>query len=133
MQAAEQVGPVAREVLARVDALAAKLGIAADHIYAVYLAQARVEFIRDVAFLLTSMVLAAVWCAVARTGIKEDGWFWDTRYNDPGGPSGVFMLMGGVAIACFLTISVITAIVELPTLAFNPEFWVMQQIAAALH
>ena len=63
-------------ILQRIDALAAKIGTTAQHIWDVYVAQARVEAIRDtlfvVLFLIVSSLLAYLSYRLFRYGIKKN-------------------------------------------------------------
>ena len=63
-------------ILQRIDALAAKIGTTAAHIWDVYVQQARVEAIRDtffvVLFLTASCLLTYLFYRLVRYGIKID-------------------------------------------------------------
>lgn len=111
------------EVLKRLDALAAKLGITAQYIYGVYVAQARVEAIRDTAF--AAMLFASIPCllyAAKWVGEKASG---DDLVCE------IFGLAagGGSAICIFFgVISAYEAVGEW----LNPQFWALDQLFKAI-
>jgi len=109
-------------ILQRIDALAAKIGTTAQHIWDVYVAQARVEAIRDTVFvvilLIVSSLLAYLSYRLFRHGIKRD------CYDDWPFITGAFSVIGSAgALIAALVISY-GAIGEL----LNPQYWAFQHL-----
>jgi hypothetical protein len=113
-------------ILQRIDALAAKIGTTAQHIWDVYVAQARVEAIRDtvfvVLFLIVSSLLAYLSYRLFRYGIKRDGY--DDWPYITGGFAGFFSL----AILVASLVIFYGAIGEW----LNPQYWAFQQLTKDL-
>ena len=113
-------------ILQRIDALAAKIGTTAQHIWDVYVAQARVEAIRDtifvVLFLIVSSLLAYLSYRLFQHGIKEndyDVWPYVT------GTSAAIVSVACVAIAL---VTMYSAIGEW----LNPQYWAFQNLTKDL-
>lgn len=108
------------EILARVDALAAALGVAASQIWAITVKQAFISGVGMVVLLALGLVLFLIGIAI---GIKSR--------NDTGGIRPVITVVTGV-IGVFLLL--VSAIESQSTLAalFNPEYWALDDIARKL-
>jgi hypothetical protein len=113
-------------ILQRIDALATKIGTTAAHVWDVYVAQARVEAIRDtfyvVSFLIVSSLLAYLSYRLFRYGIEKDGY--DEWPYVAGGFSGVFSL----ALLIVSFVMFYGAIGEW----MNPQYWAFQHLTADL-
>ena len=81
-------------ILQRIDALSAKIGTTAAHVWDVYVQQARVEAIRDTVFvvilLIVSSLLAYLSYRLSRHGIKRD------CYDDWPFITGTFAVIGSI-------------------------------------
>ena len=113
-------------ILQRIDALSAKIGTTAAHVWDVYVQQARVEAIRDTVFvvilLIVSSLLAYLSYRLSRHGIKRD------CYDDWPFITGTFAVIGSIgALIAALVISY-GAIGEL----LNPQYWAFQQLTKDL-
>jgi hypothetical protein len=113
-------------ILQRIDALSAKIGTTAAHVWDVYVQQARVEAIRDTVFvvilLIVSSLLAYLSYRLSRHGIKRD------CYDDWPFITGTFAVIGSIgALIAALVISY-GAIGEL----LNPQYWAFQHLMADL-
>ncbi len=107
------------EILKRLDALATKLGVTADHLWGVLVRQARVEFIVDAG-------LCLLWITVCFL----TGWGLVKLYRSEDDDKdflvaavwllGGFFLIGGLASLYYAS--------ELPGLIMNPEFWALKQV-----
>ena len=111
-------------ILQRLDALAAKIGTTAAQLWQVYIAEARVETIRD--FLLAGTLFGITGVAgfaaykLIRTGIKND------RRGDGFG----YFFGGGVCCIAAIVLFVIalsTAYGAIPE-ALNPQYWAFQHL-----
>ena len=121
-----------QEILTRIDALAAKLGVTADHIWLVLVKQAGVEAWMCGAIGVTCAILAVVafsWCW------KLGGQCHSIRESERHYGSGEGFLAGaffsglaGVA----LTIATMVLLSGVPTLVMNPEYWALKQVLAAV-
>lgn len=111
-----------QEILTRLDALAAKLGVAAEHIYAVYVAQANIEAITRLVGLVVILLVAPIVFRL-RKRLPED-WTDEPHYIIP-------VICGGAALLGII-IGVAIHVVEIPTLLYNPEFWALKQIGKML-
>ena len=113
-------------ILQRIDALSAKIGPTAAHVWDVYVQQARVEAIRDTVFvvilLIVSSLLAYLSYRLSRHGIKRD------CYDDWPFITGTFAVIGSIgALIAALVISY-GAIGEL----LNPQYCAFQHLMADL-
>ena len=120
-------------ILSRIDQLAAKIGTTAVHIWGVYMAQARVEAIRDTAVAVV-LLGATVFLATHVRGL-----FWQ-RYKkaNEAGPyydSGEGWAMGAVicgALAAMLVIPVLATFSAALGEWLNPQYWAFQHLTADL-
>ena len=118
------------EVLAKLDALAQKLGVTAQYLWAILVRQARIEAIQEIICLVLScavVCVAALWLRSIIKRVKSfDGFMLDLP---------IVEIMGFVATSVcgmvFLVIS-LCAVTNLPTLLFNPEYFALQQILGAI-
>ena len=105
------------KVIEVIDKLAAKLGVAADHLWGVLIAQARIDFISSVlqyALLLLvcyGMLRWARWCA--KPGVDEMAW--------------LGFAIPAVGVVVLLSIALFSIPLVLASL-FNPEYWALHQI-----
>jgi hypothetical protein len=113
-------------ILERVDALAVKIGTTAQHVWEIYVAQARVEAIRDtvsvVILLIVSALLANLSYHLFCRGIKEG------NYEEWPFVTGTFAAI--VSLAALIGVLVISyyAIGEW----INPQYWAFQHLTADL-
>lgn len=113
-----------------IDAIAANLGVAAEHVYGALLKQAMVSGLRSVVYII---ICLAVGYAIIK-GLKriyydvkegEEGFFVDSFGISLGG---VFAIItGGVAII-ILFFAVMSDISNATTALLNPEYWALKKI-----
>lgn len=115
---------ITNSILDRVDAIAAKLGVAANHLYAVYVHQAFVVGIQDLIVAAVCLILFSIGLYKAKSFVK---WDLDHEY----GSRGVLSFCGAVVITLSLTFGIIYATSAISPLV-NPEYWAMQQIISQL-
>lgn len=110
------------EIMKRIDALAAKMGVTGSHLWGVLIRQARIEGIEWLCW-------AALWISIASAGAylayrchnsPDDNW------DDPV-PIGFCILASAI---CFLI--GLGCIGGTPALFLNPEYWALQQILKAV-
>ena len=115
-----------KEVLARLDALAAKLGTTADQLWTILVKQAGVELVicgLGAAISGTFFVLGTL---SIRRGVKM-----------PEGRDGLsdgalaYVVIGSISTIVGL-FALLIALSAIPTLAMNPEYWALQQILKVL-
>lgn len=104
------------EILKRIDALAAKLGVAAEHVWGVLIKQARVEAATDAVGFILSLV-CAYWLIrwaryMLKTGKDGDGIIWI-----PFALCAFFVLVAGIG-----------SFSSIPTNVFNPEYFALKTI-----
>lgn len=110
------------EILKRIDLLAAKLGVTADHIWAVLVKQARVEAAEWIIWSLFWFILSGACAYMSRwlyklekTGNRshevEEAYFLFAAV-----PSGIAFVIAAGCLANILTLFV------------NPEYWALKQI-----
>lgn len=116
-----------KELLGRLDALAAKLGVTAQYLWSVLLAQARVEIIATTVKCGLLVAAMAAMVLLARYGFKKsavagmwDGEEWTVLW--------IVSLI--VALVCFFVL--LSGVSELLTLTRNPEFWALKQVTEAI-
>lgn len=105
------------EVLQRVDVLAAKLGVAGEHVWAVLVRQAHLEVLFNLA--------VAVACGYA---LRKLILFVRAHTNDDDLPVAVLGALGIAIVGMFFLAALGYAL----TAALNPEYWALQQILEAL-
>jgi len=116
-----------KELLSRLDALAAKLGVAADQLWAILVRQAQIEAIQD-------LIVFAFWCALLVT------WYlWLGRLTRLGGEKEkevcelegmafAFASASGLAIGIYAWIRMLS----IPTRLLNPEYWAFRELSRLL-
>lgn len=118
------------QILQRVDQLAAKLGVTAEHLWEVLLRQARVELYS--ACLWAAVIFAAIValsCLLPRLNrnrTKEN----EKGYHRSDGPAVLFY--GNICLVAFLLIILLNVVTTAITLAANPEYWALHQILKTL-
>lgn len=105
------------EILKRLDALAAKLGTTAQHLWAVLVREARIEAYEYVAWATLWLVLGAVAAYRFRCCFKSD---------DLGGPA-IFCAI----VATLFFLIACGCLAGLPGMLLNPEYWALQQVLKA--
>ena len=117
-----------KELLSRLDALAAKLGIAADQLWAILVRQAHIEANIDFGLGLVTFVifLAAVVVFVygVKRGTKMNREQWDCA-------SSVCTVLGGGIIPFAFGIAVAFWL-DAYRIAMNPEYWAFKELAKLL-
>lgn len=113
-----------QEILTRLDALAAKLGIAAEHIYAVFVVQARVGIIGQALFALT---IGLAWLIGVRVVRK----YWKVGMEDAPEITICLCVVGSISLAICTMVS-ISGLAWIPTRLLNPEYWALQEISKML-
>ena len=114
-----------------IDALAANLGVAAEHVYGALLKQAMVSGVRSLVFIV--ICLAVVYMVLRLlnriiTDVKEGNN--DSIFVDGWGisPAGIIASFAG-GIAMFILFIVILADISNATTALlNPEYWALKEI-----
>lgn len=108
-------------ILSRIDQLAAKIGTTAAHVWQIYIAQARVEAIRDtgMAVLLLSLAIFLLFWLRYKTD-NEVGLYKDSGQG----------WLSGVALSLLATgaLYIYSAIPEW----LNPQYWAFQHLTADL-
>ena len=113
-----------------IDALAANLGVAAEHVYGALLKQAMVSGVRSLVFII---IFLAVGYAIIKMFMRiysdvkegEDGLFVDSYEVSLGG---LFALMfGGMAII-IMFLAIMADISNATTALLNPEYWALKEI-----
>ena len=132
MQTAPQVADKAVDgILQRIDALAAKIGTTAQHVWDVYVAQARVEALRDtlafIAFLLIAggLVRLAMFAESRASAMKQTR---QSCFDDEG--------MGWMVVTVFAPLASLVFVIISLTYAYNsigewvnPQYWAFQHLA----
>ena len=114
-----------------IDALAANLGVAAEHVYGALLKQAMVSGVRSVVYII--LCLAVVYMVIRMlkkvyTDVKDgnnnsiflDGW-------DISAAGIIASFVGGIALF-ILFIAIIANISNASTALLNPEYWALKEI-----
>lgn len=113
-----------------IDAIAANLGVAAEHVYGALLKQAMVSGLRSVVYIIICLAVSYVIIKMLKriySDVKEgeDGIFVDSYGVSLGG---VFALIfGGVAIVIMFFV-IMTEISNATTALLNPEYWALKEI-----
>ncbi len=107
------------EILKRVDALAAKLGVTVDHLWGVLIRQARIEWIEWIVWSILWFVLAAVTGVLIRVIYKrEDG-------------DGDLFITSAIFAAGFV-VAGLFCLSNTLGLFLNPEYWALKQVTSIL-
>lgn len=113
-----------------IDAIAANLGVAAEHVYGALLKQAMVSGLRSLVYII---ICLAVGYAIIKMFMRiysdvkegEDGLFVDSYGVSLGG---LFALMfGGMALIIML-LAIMADISNATTALLNPEYWAIKEI-----
>jgi formate-dependent nitrite reductase membrane component NrfD len=108
------------ELLKRIEVLAEKLGVTADHLWSVMLRQAQIETWMMASSLLLGIVGLALVVPMLKRAIHYD----KKHENGLAFVSGAGAVLIGIASIGF----VMTAVVNLPTLIANPEYWALKDL-----
>ena len=108
-----------KQILNRIDTLAAKLGTTADHLWTILVRQAKVEAITDIVWILLVTAATVLLYMGYRKVLERDS------YDDDHWWLGLIFLSfaDGVGI-----VFAIFALLQLPTVLFNPQYWALTQI-----
>jgi hypothetical protein len=124
----QEVDKVTTEVLSRLDAIAAKLGVAAGQVWKMYLQQAEVV----VYFNAIEMTLMLMVIVVGALNTRRY-WAFCNEFDRHGDNTGYFIC--GIVGHCLQFIFTVVLFVkgyELLTCLLNPGYWAFQQILAQL-
>jgi hypothetical protein len=108
-----------KELLNRIDALAANLGVTAEHIWRVLIQQAQVEAVRCILIVVVAVLCGAVLYWRVKASIEDD---WDSELM-------IASVMVFAIATAVLSVLALIALTELPTLLLNPEYWALRQVA----
>ena len=112
-----------------IDAIAANLGVAAEHVYGALLKQAMVSGLRSVVYIIICLAVSYAIIKVLKrvySDIKEDeeGLFVDSYGVTLGG---VFALIfGGIALVIMFFV-IMADISNASTALLNPEYWALKE------
>lgn len=113
-------------------ALAAKLGVASEHLWMVLVKQAFISSISYLLFILVTVVLTVIWYRVTKTvhkyvtvGYKDP--VYDGRIEHWDGEHYIYVVIGWVVVAiCYI---IVLADMSLMLGAFfNPEYWALNNV-----
>ncbi len=107
------------EILKRLDALAAKLGVTADHLWGVLIRQARIEAYEWIAW-------GALWLALSCLT-----WYLTIKLYKDDDKDGELLITMGIASLTTTVVGLI-CMSGTPGLLLNPEYWALKQVAAML-
>ena len=113
-----------------IDAIAANLGVAAEHVYGALLKQAMVSGLRSVVYIIICLAVSYAIIKVLKrvySDVKEDeeGLFVDSFGVTLGG---VFALVfGGIALVIMFFV-IMSDISNATTALLNPEYWALKEI-----
>ena len=126
---AEVTDKAIQGVLSRVDALAGKLGIAAQHLWEIYILQARVEALRD---LLLAGVYIAISIVLIRIAIPKLLQAWNKEREYDRHPAYIALsCVAGLVAAIFLCLSISYSYQAIGEW-FNPQYWAFQHLTLDL-
>lgn len=117
-----------------IDAIAANLGVAAEHVYGALLKQAMVSGLRSVVYIIICLAVSYVIIKMFKriySDVKEgeDGIFVDSYGVSLGG---VFALIfGGIAII-IMFFAIMSDISNATTALLNPEYWALKEILTTI-
>ena len=112
-----------------IDAIAANLGVAAEHVYGALLKQAMVSGLRSVVYIIICLAVSYAIIKVLKrvySDVKEDeeGLFVDSYGVTLGG---VFALIfGGIALVIMFFV-IMADISNASTALLNPEYWALKE------
>lgn len=116
-----------QSILQRVDALAEKIGTTAQQIYSVYVAQARVEAIRD-GFIGALVLIAGIWFFVNARHFWKRGR--EENYHNEN--TVVFAILFSVLTIVMSIVFLIYAYSAIGE-GLNPNYWAFQHLTQDLH
>ena len=113
-----------------IDAIAANLGVAAEHVYGALLKQAMVSGLRSVVYIIICLAVSYLIIKMFKriySDVKEgeEGIFVDSFGISLGGVFAI--IIGGVAII-ILFFAIMADIGNATTALLNPEYWALKEI-----
>jgi hypothetical protein len=108
------------EILKRLDALGAKLGVTAQYLWGVLIKQARVEMWTDTAIVCVALVAAGASAWMVRWAHKEDT-----------SDSEAIVIVGSIVGLVASGIAIGYAVAAI-TEGANPEYWALKQVMSAV-
>ena len=124
---AEVADKAIQGVLSRVDALAGKLGIAANQLWSIYVGQARVEAVRDFAFVALG-ILAVV---LGSFGFKVS-WFRAKKSNTDTEEFWGFLCFAAAAVVIGGVFLVLSFFYDAVGEWLNPQYWAFKHLTGDL-
>jgi len=115
------------EILSRLDALAAKLGVTVQFIWSVLLQQAKVVAITDLTAAVFTGTVACICCYKLYTLIKEEAEKDARLLSGWQGAAGARAMIFSLGLIAGL-IAFFTALPAAITPLFNPQYWALSQI-----
>jgi hypothetical protein len=113
---------VKEELLARLDALAVKLGTTTEYLWGVLIKQAKVEAITSIATTILFLLMVGACAVVGRHIYRATDW----KRDDNGDAGVVTAACWAVGVPCLF--AAILYAYMLPTLLLNPEYWALQEV-----
>jgi hypothetical protein len=116
-----------KQILSRLDLLAAKLGVTAQYMWGVLLRQAYVTAYMDMA----SAVVGLLFCMAGAVSIKYALRYCLNKENQDYGDwsiNGVIWLIVSSSVCCFGAVACLSAAFSAMTILLNPPYWALQQI-----
>lgn len=113
-----------------IDAIAANLGVAAEHVYGALLKQAMVSGLRSVVYILICLAVSYVIIKMLKTVYSDIKAGEESLFVDDFGISlaGVFaVIFGGIAII-IMFFAIMSDISNATTALLNPEYWALKEI-----
>ena len=113
-----------------IDAIAANLGVAAEHVYGTLLKQAMVSGLRSVVYIIICMAVSYLIIKMFKriySDVKEgeEGIFVDSYGVSIGGV--IALIFGGIAIV-IMFFAIMSDISNATTALLNPEYWALKEI-----
>lgn len=113
-----------------IDAIAANLGVAAEHVYGALLKQAMVSGLRSVVYIIICLAVSYVIIKMLKTVYSDVKAEEESLFVDDFGISlaGVFAVtFGGIAIV-IMFFAIMSDINNATTALLNPEYWALKEI-----
>ena len=113
-----------------IDAIAANLGVAAEHVYGALLKQAMVSGLRSVVYIIICLAVSYLIIKMFKriySDVKEgeEGIFVDSFGVSIGGV--IALIFGGIAIV-IMFFAIMSDISNATTALLNPEYWALKEI-----
>ena len=113
-----------------IDAIAANLGVAAEHVYGALLKQAMVSGLRSVVYIIICLAVSYLIIKMFKriySDVKEgeEGIFVDSYGVSIGGV--IALIFGGIAIV-IMFFAIMSDISNATTALLNPEYWALKEI-----